>query len=54
MADLKKAAENLKSRGFSVQTFQTAEEAAAYLNGVIDGKTVGFAASVTLRGHGFI
>lgn len=52
MADLKKAAENLKSRGFSVQTFQTAEEAAAYLNGVIDGKTVGFGGSVTLRDMG--
>lgn len=52
MADLKKAAENLKSRGFSVQTFQTAEEAAAYLNGAIDGKTVGFGGSVTLRDMG--
>lgn len=52
MADLKKAAENLKARGFSVQTFQTAEEAAAYLNGAIDGKTVGFGGSVTLRDMG--
>lgn len=52
MADLKKAAENLKARGFSVQTFQTEEEAAAYLNGAIDGKTVGFGGSVTLRDMG--
>lgn len=52
MADLKKAAENLKARGFSVQTFQTAEEAATYLNGAIDGKTVGFGGSVTLRDMG--
>ncbi len=52
MADLKKVAENLKARGFSVQTFQTAEEATAYLNGAIDGKTVGFGGSVTLRDMG--
>ncbi len=52
MADLKKAAGNLKARGFSVQTFQTEEEAAAYLNGAIDGKTVGFGGSVTLRDMG--
>ena len=52
MADLKKAAENLKERGFSVQLFQTKEEAAEYLNSAIDGKTVGFGGSVTLRDMG--
>jgi L-lactate utilization protein LutB len=49
MADLKKTAENLKARGFGVQLFQTKEEAADYLNKAIDGKTVGFGGSVTLR-----
>jgi len=52
MADLKKLVENLKSRGFSVQLFQTKEEAAEYLNSAIDGKTVGFGGSVTLRDMG--
>ena len=39
---------NLEDRGFLVSTFATAAEAAAYLNGAIDGKTVGFGGSVTL------
>lgn len=52
MADLKKAAENLKSRGFNVQLFQTKEAAADYLNKAIDGRTVGFGGSVTLRDMG--
>ena len=38
----------LKERGFSVKTFSTAAQAAAYLDGQIDGKTVGFGGSVTL------
>ena len=42
------AEQNLKARGFAVRTFATAEEAAAYLDGQIDGKTVGFGGSVTL------
>lgn len=52
MADLKKAAENLKSRGFGVELFQTKEAAADYLNKAIDGKTVGFGGSITLRDMG--
>lgn len=39
---------NLKALGFAVKTVSTAEEAAAYLDSVIDGKTVGFGGSVTL------
>ena len=31
---------NLEARGFSVQTFATAAEAAEYLNGAIDGVSV--------------
>lgn len=52
MADLKKVAENLKSRGFGVELFQTKEAAADYLNKAIDDKTVGFGGSVTLRDMG--
>ena len=43
---------NLEVRGFSVRTFATAAEAAAYLNEAIDGKTVGFGGSVTLQDMG--
>jgi len=49
MADLKKAAESLKERGFEVQIFATGAEAAAYLNEVVDGKTVGFGGSITTQ-----
>ena len=40
---------NLEARGFSVKTFDTASEAAAYLNQSIDGVSVGFGGSVTLK-----
>ena len=44
--------QNLKARGYCVRTFATAEEAAAYLDSAIDGKTVGFGGSVTLDAMG--
>ena len=44
--------QNLETRGFSVRTFATAAEAAAYLNEAIDGKTVGFGGSMTLKDMG--
>ena len=40
---------NLENRGFAVRAFKTGAEAAAYLDGVIDGKTVGFGGSLTLE-----
>ena len=43
---------NLEARGFSVRTFAAAAEAAAYLNEAIDGKTVGFGGSMTLKDMG--
>ena len=43
---------NLEARGFPVRTFATAAEAAAYLNEAIDGKTVGFGGSMTLKDMG--
>lgn len=41
--------DNLEKKGYRVSCFATAEEAAAYLNEVIDGKTVGMGGSVTLE-----
>lgn len=43
---------NLERRGFRVSVFETAREAGMYLDREIDGKTVGFGGSVTLREMG--
>lgn len=43
---------NLESRGFSVQTFATAAEAAEYLNRAIDGVSVGIGGSITVQQMG--
>ena len=40
---------NLEERGFSVAVFKTGQEAAAYLDGAIDGVSVGFGGSLTLQ-----
>lgn len=52
MADFSKVEQALKDRGYAVSTFFTAQEAAAYLDRQIDGKTVGFGGSVTLQDMG--
>ena len=52
MADFSKVEQALKDRGYAVSTFSTAQEAAAYLDRKIDGKTVGFGGSVTLQDMG--
>ncbi len=39
----------LAARGFKVSVFETAKEAADYLNAQIDGATVGFGGSMTLE-----
>ena len=44
--------ENLERRGYQVRTFATAAGAADYLDGAIDGATVGFGGSVTLQQMG--
>ena len=44
--------ENLEARGYLVSCFETAAEAADYLNRVIDGKSVGFGGSVTMEQMG--
>ena len=48
MKKLETAAQSLKERGYTVRIFAAAQEAAAYLDRAIDGKTVGFGGSVTL------
>ena len=43
---------NMEEKGFRVTTFATAAEAAAYLDGAIDGTTVGMGGSMTLKEMG--
>ena len=50
--NIEKTIENLKRNGYQVSTFDTAAEAAAYLNQSIDGKSVGFGGSITLQDLG--
>ena len=47
--DIREAAKNFEKRGFKVTCFETGKEAADYLNASVDGKTVGFGGSVTLK-----
>ena len=49
---LENAKKNLEARGFAAKVFATAAEAAAYLDGAIDGTTVAFGGSVTLQQMG--
>lgn len=41
--------ENLEKKGFRTSHFKTAQEAADYLDAAVDGTTVGFGGSITLR-----
>ena len=43
---------NLEGRGFTVRVFDTGAEAAAYLDGAIDGATVGIGGSMTVKEMG--
>jgi len=49
MADLEMLERSLKERGFGYAYFTTREEAAEYLDGKIDGTTVGMGGSVTMQ-----
>ncbi len=40
---------NFEKRGFTVSTFETSEEASNYLNSAINGTTVAFGGSVTIK-----
>lgn len=46
--DLTTLKKNLEARGFRVSSFETAAQAAEYLNTQIDGETVAFGGSMTL------
>ncbi len=47
--DFTKLKNNLEEKGYQVSVFDTKEDATEYLNSKIDGKTIGFGGSVTLR-----
>ena len=48
MTDFTKVKANLEKRGYAVSCFATAAEAAGYLDGKLDGKTIGIGGSVTV------
>lgn len=50
--NIEKTIENLQKNGYIVSVFETAGEAAVYLDQKIDGKTVGFGGSVTVQDMG--
>ena len=50
--NIEKTIENLQKNNYQVSVFETAVEAAAYLNQSIDGKSVGFGGSITLQDLG--
>ena len=52
MPDIEKLTKNLLKEGFLVSRFATAEEACAYLNRELDGRTIGFGGSQTVRDMG--
>lgn len=49
MADFTKVEQALRQRGYTVHIFETGAEAADYLNGAIDGVSVGIGGSVTVQ-----
>ena len=49
MTDFAKVEQNLTALGYTVKTFATGAEAAAYLNGAIDGTTVGIGGSMSVQ-----
>ncbi len=49
MPDLEKLTQILTKNGFTVARFATGAQAAAYIDRQIDGKTVGFGGSMTLK-----
>ncbi len=52
MADVQRAIRSLQKRGFTARYFETAKEAADYLDSSITGKTVGIGGSVTIQQMG--
>lgn len=54
MPNYKALLENLRKRGYEASFFPTAREAAAYLDGEIDGVSVGSGGSMTLKEMGLL
>ena len=52
MADLKKLEQNLQEKGIRFRYFETAQAAADYLDGEIDGTSVGIGGSQTVKAMG--
>ena len=52
MGNFEAVKKNLETRGYSVRVFATGAEAAEYLNSAIDGVSVGFGGSMTLKDLG--
>lgn len=52
MYDFSKVKASLEERGFVVSCFATAEEAMDYLDGKLDGKSIGIGGSMTIRDMG--
>ncbi len=54
MPDWDKLTKNLEKHGFAVSRFADAQAAADYIDGKVDGKTVGSGGSVTLKEMGLL
>jgi hypothetical protein len=52
MADFKAVIKHLEARGYTVSSFESGTEAAAYLDQKIDGMTVGIGGSATIKDIG--
>ena len=52
MADLEKLRENLTARGYACQVFDTPQEAVCHLQNSLQGRTIGFGGSMTVREMG--
>ena len=52
MPDYEKLRRNLEDNGFATSCFETAEEAARYLDGKLDGKSIGIGGSMTAQQMG--
>ena len=52
MANIEKLRKNLESEGFQTSYFDTARQACAYLDGALDGVSIGFGGSQTVREMG--
>lgn len=53
MADMEKLVKNLKERGYAVRCFGTGQEAASYLDHILEQKTIGIGGSATIKQLGF-